>query len=72
MANSLAIIIGSALIAAAILFVFHWGVAISSGEPPVVRLNRWSGTVTACNVARDASIQAAHDHTALDLDCTAP
>jgi hypothetical protein len=46
----LAILIGSAVIAGAVLFTFRWEVALGGGQPPVVRLDRWTGAVTACNI----------------------
>ena len=46
MNTPLAIIIGAALIAAAILIVFRWEVAM----PGVIRLDRWTGSVVHCNV----------------------
>lgn len=60
----------AAIIGAAILFVFRWEVAIGSGQ--VVRLDRWTGTVIACNVAPEAARAASEDNAVVELDCSAP
>jgi hypothetical protein len=52
MGSSRAIIIGAALIAAAILFVFRWEIITGGGYSPL-RLDRWTGKVTACRQAAD-------------------
>jgi hypothetical protein len=72
MATPLAILIGSAIIATAIIFTFRWEIALGSGHPPVVRLDRWTGTVTACNADPDMTRKASQNYTALDMDCVAP
>ena len=43
---AVAILIGSALIALAILFTNHW--QLSSGGQVILRMNRWSGGVSQC------------------------
>ena len=48
MSNPIAIVIGSALIAGAILVTGHW--QITSAPNTVFRLNRWSGEVVSCNL----------------------
>lgn len=45
-----ALLIGFSLLAAAILVTNHWQIGAAPGA--VVRLNRWTGAVVACN-ARD-------------------
>jgi uncharacterized membrane protein len=45
MNNALAIIIGSVIIAAAILIVFRWQLG---GPEPIMLLDRWTGTVIHC------------------------
>ena len=44
MSTPLAIVIGAALIAAAILVVFRWEIA----SPGVMRLDRWTGSIVLC------------------------
>jgi hypothetical protein len=44
MSTPLAIVIGAALIAGAILIVFRWEVAM----PGLIRLDRWTGSVVHC------------------------
>ncbi len=46
MGNSAAILIGSVIIAAAILFSLRWEVALAPNV--TVRLDRWTGAVTYC------------------------
>jgi hypothetical protein len=46
MSTPLAIVIGAALIAVAILLVFRWEVAM----PGVIRLDRWTGSVVHCTL----------------------
>jgi hypothetical protein len=73
MGNPTAIIVGSALIAGAILLTNHWQLlSTNSGslEAGVVRLDRWTGTVTVCGVDRFAAI-AAKTTVGTDLDCKA-
>lgn len=72
MGAPIAILIGAVAIAGAILFAFRWEVALGSGHPPVVRLDRWTGTVTVCNINPQAANDAYERHTAVNMDCTAP
>jgi hypothetical protein len=64
------VLVGAAIIGAAMLFVFRWEIAIGSGQ--VVRLDRWTGTVVACNVAPEAAWAASEDNAVVELNCTAP
>lgn len=46
---ALAIVLGSALIAASILVTHHWEIVLASDEPVLVgRLNRWTGSLELC------------------------
>ena len=54
MGTPVAIIIGGALIGAAILFVNHW--QIVTGSTPM-RVNKWTGEITVCQ-ADQASVSA--------------
>jgi hypothetical protein len=47
MSTPLAIVVGAALIAAAILVAFRWEIA----SPGVMRLDRWTGAVVLCDVS---------------------
>jgi hypothetical protein len=49
MSDRVAIMIAGALIASAIMFTNHWQIGVAPGQ--VYRLDRWVGTVTACNAA---------------------
>jgi hypothetical protein len=42
-----AIIIAGGLIAAAIMLTNHWALH-TAGDTPVLRLNRWTGSIVAC------------------------
>ncbi len=61
-------------VAGSILVAFRWDVALGSGQPQLVRLDRWTGTVTACNVdpAKVSKAQEYGGHAAVDMDCDAP
>lgn len=72
MTNPVAILIGAALIAVAILYVFRWEIAAGPPTVPVVRLDHWTGKVTVCNASQDAAREASQNHTALDMDCVTP
>jgi hypothetical protein len=72
MGISIAVLIGSAMIAAAILIALRWEVALGPAQPPVVRLDRWTGTVTVCNLDATAADRAIMNHTAVNMDCIAP
>ena len=50
MGRNIAIVIGAALIAGAILITNHWelGAIQGSGASTPIRLNRWTGTVEYC------------------------
>ena len=53
-ATSVAIVIGAAMIAAAILITNHWQVTYLHPEGPisyvVLRLNRWTGVMDICDI----------------------
>jgi hypothetical protein len=49
---ALAILIGGALFAASLLFVFRFEIAVSPGQIPLARLDRWTGAVTVCTRAQ--------------------
>lgn len=52
MGNPVAILVGSALIAAAILVVFHWEFTIAAGGVGgIYRLDRWTGHIIQCGNA---------------------
>jgi hypothetical protein len=72
MSISLAILIAAVIVASSIFFTFRWEVALGPQQPPVVRLDRWTGTVTVCNILPDAADAAARNHAAVSLDCIAP
>lgn len=72
MGTPVAVVVGSAIVAVAILFAFRWEVAMGSGTPPVIRLDRWTGKVAICNVDPDALAKAGRNHTAVEMDCVAP
>ena len=48
MKTSVSILIGSILIAAAVLFVFRWDVVAGQSNYRIIRLDRWTGTITQC------------------------
>jgi hypothetical protein len=48
MGTPAAIIVGSVIIAAAILFVFRWEVLKFNEGPGILRLDRWTGTAVLC------------------------
>ena len=56
MSSAKAIIIGAALIAVAILFVFRWQITATQ-DYGVIRLDRWTGSVTGCAVADNRASQ---------------
>jgi hypothetical protein len=71
MANSIAILVGAAIIAGAILFVFRWDDSAArgaDGNPTVFRLDRWTGKVAICGIDVQKSLAAY----AADLECKAP
>jgi hypothetical protein len=72
MSISLAILIAAVIVASSIFFTFRWEVALGPQQPPVVRLDRWTGTVTVCNILPAAADAAARNHAAVSLDCIAP
>jgi len=72
MTTPVAIVVGAALLAAAVLFVFRWEIAAGPSTVPVVRLDRWTGSVTVCNASVDAAKEASESHTALEMSCVAP
>ena len=58
--KSFSIIIAGGLIAAAILYVFHWEiVGGSAAQPDVFRLNRWNGDVVYCHTSSQAAPEVA-------------
>jgi hypothetical protein len=68
-----AAVLPTLVIGAAICFTFRWEVAGGGSDgAPILRLDRWTGNVTVCNIDREASVAAAQNHTALTLDCQAP
>jgi hypothetical protein len=69
---SAAILVAAAIVASSIVFTFRWEVALGPQQPPVVRLDRWTGTVTVCNIMPDAADTAARNHAAVSLDCVVP
>lgn len=48
MGNPLAVILGSVIIAAAILLAFRWNIIIAGPDGDVVRLDHWTGHLSAC------------------------
>jgi hypothetical protein len=67
----LAIILGSVIIAAAILFTFRWedaGVRSADGNPAALRLDHWTGKVAIC----DLDVQRSLIAKAAYLRCRAP
>lgn len=67
MGNSIAILVGSALIAAAILLVFRWDMAAFGGE--AYRLDRWTGHVVACSAPNQKRVDAAWAGVGLSYRC---
>jgi hypothetical protein len=49
--TSISVIIAGALVAVAVLITGHW--QIGTAPTQVYRVNRWTGSVTACNVVLD-------------------
>ena len=47
MRTAIAILIGSAAIALAVLVTFHWDIKVN-GQGSALRLNRWTGEATFC------------------------
>jgi hypothetical protein len=45
---SFAIVLGAALIAVTLLFLFRWEISGVGGQ--AYRLDRWTGRITSCNV----------------------
>jgi hypothetical protein len=48
MGTPLAILIGLALVAAAVLFVFRWEIVAGPTTYRAVRLDRWTGSIAQC------------------------
>jgi hypothetical protein len=65
--QSLTILIGAALIAGAIAFTFRW--EVTGARDGLVRLDRWTGQVTACQATPEARVEAAAYGKALRLEC---
>ena len=56
MERSISIIVGAAIIAAALVFIFRWEVTPAGST--MVRLDRWSGEMVGCNVENQLFVNA--------------
>jgi len=61
---------GAALIAASIILTNHWQIGVASAQ--IYRLDRWSGSVTACNVPPGGNGNMALFSPGADIPCKAP
>jgi hypothetical protein len=71
MERAIAIVLAGLMISASILLTHHWMiVAPQAGSRGIVRLDRWTGTITVC-AASEISAKG-NDMTGVELDCSPP
>lgn len=63
-----AIVLGAAIIAAAILFTFRWEIAGTAQMP--LLLDRWNGYVNVCNAKSGEASRAQREETGAALVCS--
>ena len=70
MGRNFAIVIGAALIAAAVMITNHWelGFAHGNDSSTTMRMNRWTGTISIC-VPDPKSIKQ-NSFAGMELSCT--
>jgi hypothetical protein len=56
MERNISIVVGAAIIAAALVFIFRWEVTAAGST--MVRLDRWSGEMVGCNVENQMFVDA--------------
>jgi len=63
------LLVGAALIAGSIAITNRWQIAVAPAQ--IYRLDRWSGTVTACNAAPGGNGNMALFQPGADVPCKA-
>ena len=71
MGTRIAIIVGAALIAAAILLTNHWQMQPAGGGTDALRLNRWTGTIDLCMLDPKSIKEGASSLAGVQLACEA-
>jgi hypothetical protein len=70
MGNSIAILVGSAIVAAAVVAPSRWEMAADGGQ--IYRLDRWTGAVVACNASNQQRLAGFELRAGVEFNCVPP